>query len=92
MENNYITALGDEADQKDMELLQKVDELERENEQNKHCIKELKKEILEQKHAIQDFEIERDHNLETIKNQNSLIEFYKKYKNEQNNNNEKKNF
>ena len=43
-------------------------------------IKELKKELLDQKHHITDLEIESDHNLETIKNQNGLIKFYKQYR------------
>ena len=93
MENKYITNIGEDFDQMDLELIEKINELETENKKNKQYIKELKKENIEQKHRIQDLEIERDHNKETIKNQNDIINFYKKIQKEyeDNNNEQKKN-
>ena len=82
MENNYITNIGEDLEPTDLELIEQIREIETENEKNKQYIKELRRENTEQKHRIQDLEIERDHNKETIKNQNDIINVYKKYKKE----------
>ena len=87
MEENYISNIDDEAD---LELLNKVRQLEIDNETYKHNIKELKRKNLDQSHRIQDLELEVQSNLETIKNQNGLIKFYKKYRTEHEDNDDKK--
>jgi len=77
-------------DNLDLEMLDKINQLEIDNEKYKIEIKDLKKENLDQKHRIQDLEIEADHNLETIKNQNGLIKFYKQYRLEHENEDKQK--
>ena len=79
MEDNYISNIGGENDL-EFDYLDKINQIQIENENNKIDLQELKKETLEQKHRIQDLEIEVDHNNETIKNQNGLIKFYKQYR------------
>ena len=90
MEDSYLSNIGNEMDNIDLEILDKINQLEIDNEKLKIEIKELKKENLEQKHRIQDLVIESDHNLETIKNQNGLINFYKQYRLEHENGAEQK--
>ena len=80
MEDSYISNIGNEMDGADLEMLDRINQLEIDCEKYKIEIKELKKELLDQKHHITDLEIESDHNLETIKNQNGLIKFYKQYR------------
>ena len=79
MEDNYISNIGGENDL-EFEYLDKINQLQIENEKYKIDLQELKKENLEQKHYIQDLEIESENNIETIQNQNGLIRFYKQYK------------
>ena len=90
MEDNYLSNIGNDMDNLDLEMLDKINQLEIDNEKYKIEIKDLKKENLDQKHRIQDLEIEADHNLETIKNQNGLIKFYKQYRLEHENEDEQK--
>ena len=93
MEKRYslISNLGEGYESEgDLENLEKLQELEIEYEQNKKELEDLKKKNLEQKHRIQDLEIECDHNMETIRNQNGLINFYKQYRKEHEDSNDKK--
>ena len=93
MEKRYslISNIGEEYDSEgDLENLEKLQELEIEYEQNKKELEDLKKKNLEQKHRIQDLEIECDHNMETIRNQNGLINFYKQYRKEHEDSDDKK--
>ena len=87
MEDNYISNIDEEAD---LELLNKINQLEIDCEKYKRDVKEYKKKLLEQKHRIQDLELEVESNQETIKNQNGLIKFYKKYRTEHEENDDKK--
>ena len=79
MEENYISNIDEETD---LELINRIKQMELDNETYKHNIKKLKKECLEQKHKIRDLELEIESKGETIKNQNGLIQFYKKYRTE----------
>ena len=93
MEKRYslISNLGEGYESEgDLENLEKLQELEIEYEQNKKELEDLKKKNLEQKHRIQDLEIECDHNMETIRNQNGLINFYKQYRKEHEDSDDKK--
>ena len=90
MEDSYLSNIGAEDDAVDLELLDRINQLEIDNEKFKIEIKDLKKENLEQKHTIEDLQIEAVHNSETIKNQNGLIKFYKQYRTEHEDNTEQK--
>ena len=79
MEDNYISNIEEESD---LELLNKIKKLEIDNETYKQDLKGYQKKCLEQKHKIEDLTLEVESRGETIKNQNGLIKFYKKYRTE----------
>ena len=83
MEDSYISNIGDADQSMELELLDKVNQLEIDCEKYKQDCLDLKKENLELKHRVQDLEIDIEHSSETIKNQNGLIKFYKQYRAEQ---------
>ena len=91
-EADYISNMSENEEELDMEIVNRVNQLEIDNEKLKADLNDYKKENLEQKHRIQDLEIENDHNLETIKNQNGLIKFYKQYRTEHEEGSEGKKF
>ena len=80
MEDNYMSTLGD--NEADLELLDKCKDLEKENETLKKEIIDQKTQLLAQKHQIEDAQIENDNFIETIKNLQGLIEYYKQNRNE----------
>ena len=90
MEDSYLSNIGAEDDGADLEMLDKINQLEIDNEKFKIEINELKKENLQQKHTIEDLQIEADNYTQTIKNQNGLIKFYKQYRTEHEDNAEQK--
>ena len=90
MEDSYLSNIGHEDDGDDLEMLDKINQLEIDNEKFKIEINELKKENLQQKHTIEDLQIEADNYTQTIKNQNGLIKFYKQYRTEHEDNAEQK--
>ena len=90
MEDSYLSNIGAEDDGADLEMLDKINQLEIDNEKFKIEINDLKKENLQQKHTIEDLQIEADNYTQTIKNQNGLIKFYKQYRTEHEDNAEQK--
>ena len=90
MEDNYISNISEGGGDIDEEMLLRVNQLEIDNEKLKNELKDLKKENLDFKHRIKDYEIEISNNEETIKNQNGLINYYKKYRTEHEDDIEKK--
>ena len=77
MEDNYISNFGSESDTSDLELYEQIDTLQKEKGKLEKEIKALKRENMTQKHNMQDLEINIDHLREQIKNQTTLIKFYK---------------
>ena len=80
MEDSYISNIAEGDQSLELELLDKVNQLEIDCEKYRQDCIEFKKENLELKHRVQDLEIDMEHNLETIKNQNGIIKFYKQYR------------
>lgn len=77
MEDNYISNIGSESETSDLELYEQIDSLQKEKVKLEKEIKSLKRENLTQKHKLQDIEINMDHLKEQVKNQATLITFYK---------------
>lgn len=79
MEDNYISNFSSniDGDESDMKLLKRNKELEAENEKLKNDLVEANKKNLIQKHQIEGQELEHENFIETIKNLQGLIEYYK---------------
>ena len=88
MEGSYISNIDEYDD--DLAILDKVNQLEIENEKYKNEINELEKVVIDQKNIINDLQIDNDANLVTIKNQMGLIKFYKDYRKEHEDNQDQK--
>ena len=76
MEDNYLSNIGD-GDENEIKLLKKNKLLEAENEKLKNDLVEANKKNLIQKHQIEGQELEHENFIETIKNLQGLIEYYK---------------
>ncbi len=79
MEDSYISNI-DEGNDIDLEIYEKYEELKIDYEKLNNEMNDLKKLNIKQKHRIEDLEIENEHYLQHLKNQNGLIKFYKQYR------------
>ena len=80
MEDSYISNIQEDDQILDSDLLEKIHQLEAENETLKLKLSEGDKKIISQKHQIENMEIEFSNKNNTIKSLEGLIQFYQQEK------------
>ena len=80
MEDSYISNIQEDDQILDSDLLEKIHQLEAENETLKLKLSEGDKKIISQKHQIENMEIEFSNKNNEIKSLEGLIQFYQQEK------------
>jgi len=80
MEDSYISNIQEDDQILDSDLLEKIHQLETENESLKLKLSEEDKKMISQKHQIENMEIEFSNKNNTIKSLEGLIQFYQQEK------------
>ena len=80
MEDSYISNIHEDDQILESDYLEKIHQLETENDSLKIKLAELDKTIITQKHQIENMEIEFSNQNNTIKSLEGLIKFYKQEK------------
>ena len=89
MEDSYISNIQEDDQILDSDLIEKIHQLETQNDSLKLQLSESEKKIISQKHQIENMEIEFSNKNNTIKSLEGLVEFYQQEKGSNNEDNNK---